>query len=60
MKTITSLTAAAVLFLGTLPATADSETEDRETRRGKARAELMARTSSVVDLDTGGGGERSC
>ena len=36
MKAITSIAAAAVLILGTLPATADSETGDKETRRGKA------------------------
>ena len=41
MKTITSLTAAAVLILGTLPAAADPETEDQETRREKASAHLF-------------------
>ena len=38
MKTITSLTAAAVLILGTLPAAADPETEGKETKSGKASA----------------------
>ena len=41
MKVITSLTAAAVLMLGTLPAAADSETEDKETRGGKVRHHLF-------------------
>ena len=41
MKAITSITAAAVLILGTLPATADSETEEKETRRGKGHAALL-------------------
>ncbi len=41
MKAITSITAAAVLILGTLPATADSENEEKETRRGKGHAALL-------------------
>lgn len=41
MKAITSIAAAAVLILGTLPATADSETGDKETRRGKGHASLL-------------------
>jgi Spy/CpxP family protein refolding chaperone len=41
MKTITSLTAAAVLILGTLPAAADPETEGKETRSDKASAHLF-------------------
>ena len=41
MKTITSLTAAAVLILGTLPAAADPETEGKETKGDKAGAHLF-------------------
>ena len=41
MKVITSIAAAAVLILGTLPAAADSETEDKETRRDKGHATLL-------------------
>ena len=41
MKAITSITAAAVLILGTLPAAADSKTEDKETKRGKDHAPLL-------------------
>ncbi len=41
MKAITSITAAAVLILGTLPATADSETGDKKTGRGKDHAPLF-------------------
>ena len=41
MKAITSIAAAAVLILGTLPATADQETDDKETRRGKGHASLL-------------------
>ena len=41
MKTITSLTAAAVLILGTVPAAADPETEGKETKGGKASAHLF-------------------
>ena len=47
MKAITSITAAAVLILGTLPATADQETGDKETRRGKGHAALL----EELDLD---------
>ncbi len=47
MKAITPIAAAAVLILGTLPATADSETEDKETRRGKGHAAL----SEELDLN---------
>ena len=47
MKAITSITAAAVLILGTLPATADSENEEKETRRGKGHAALL----EELDLD---------
>ena len=41
MKAITSITAAAVLILGTLPAAADSETGDKETKHGKGHAALL-------------------
>ena len=41
MKSITSITAAAVLILGTLPATADSETGDKKTRQEKGQALLL-------------------
>ena len=40
MKAIPTI-AAAVLILGTLPATAESEAEDRKARREEARASLL-------------------
>ena len=41
MKAVTSLIAAAVLILGTLPAAADSKSEAKDTRRDKARTHLF-------------------
>ena len=45
MKVITSLTAAAVLMLGTLPAAADSETEGEETSAARC-ATTFSRSST--------------
>ena len=41
MKGITSIAAAAVLILGTLPATAEPDTGNKETKRGKDHAPLF-------------------